>query len=252
MKLHPALLLLTTLTTSALVSPALAQSIAPANDGTGTVVTRHGSRYDISGGQRPTPQHLFHSFESFGLSRQEIARFLSQPNIDHILARVVGGEVSLIEGLLQVSGGDANLYLMNPAGIIFGQEARLDVPASFTATTATGIGLEEGWFPASGAIDFSTLSGDPNQFTFAATEPGAIVNAGELVVSQGENLTLLGGTVVNTGTLSAPGGQVVLTAVPGENRVRLSQAGMLLSLEVKPIASSSTNLPSPVSLPELL
>jgi large exoprotein involved in heme utilization and adhesion len=105
---------------------------------------------------------------------------------------------------------------MNPAGIIFGSNARLNVPASFTATTATGIGFGSNWFSASGPNDYAALVGTPNSFAFTLSQPGAILNAGDLAVESGKNLTLLGGTVVNTGKLSAPGGNITVAAVPGE------------------------------------
>jgi large exoprotein involved in heme utilization and adhesion len=64
---------------------------------------------------------------------------------------VVGGNPSLINGLIQVTGGTPNLYLMNPAGIVFGENAQLNVPADFIATTATGIGFGDNlWFNAFG------------------------------------------------------------------------------------------------------
>ncbi|MEG3843409.1 CHAT domain-containing protein [Microcoleus sp. herbarium14] len=234
-------------------------SIVPAPDGTGTTVTAPAtgspSRYDIKGG---TPSgdgaNLFHSFTRFGLNSGETANFISNPSIKNILGRVVGGDASLINGLIQVSGGNSNLFLINPAGIIFGSNARLDVSGSFFATTASGIGFDSGWFNGTGANDYAALVGEPNTFAFGA-QSGSIVNAGNLVVGNGQNLTLLGGTVISTGQLSAPGGQITVAAVPGGNRVRLSQNGLLLSLEVSPAAgvSGSEAVPfSPLSLPRLL
>ncbi|NEQ23456.1 MAG: filamentous hemagglutinin N-terminal domain-containing protein, partial [Microcoleus sp. SIO2G3] len=118
-------------------SPAFAQSITPAADGTQTVITPDGNRFDISGGSLSEDgTNLFHSFEQFGVQPDQIANFLSNPQITNILGRVIGGNPSLINGLIQVSDGTANLFLMNPAGIIFGTNASLNVPASFTATTA--------------------------------------------------------------------------------------------------------------------
>ncbi|MBE9183481.1 filamentous hemagglutinin N-terminal domain-containing protein, partial [Microcoleus sp. LEGE 07076] len=235
---------------------AAAESIVPAPEGTGTAITpKPGARYDITGG---TPSrdgaNLFHSFTRFGLNSGETANFISNPAIKNILGRVVGGDASLINGLIQVSGGNSNLYLINPAGIIFGTNARLDVSGSFFATTASGIGFDSGWFSGTGAIDYAALVGEPNAFVFG-TQSGSIVNAGDLAVGSRQNLTLLGGTVISTGKLSAPGGQITVAAVPGENRVRLSQNGLLLSLEVSPAAGvpGSAALPfSPLSLPRLL
>ncbi len=83
--------------------PIQAQSITPA-DGTGTIVTPDGNRIDISGGSLSGDgSNLFHSFGKFGLSQGQIANFLSNPEIRNILAGVVGGEASLINGLIQVT-----------------------------------------------------------------------------------------------------------------------------------------------------
>ncbi|HCA93712.1 MAG TPA: filamentous hemagglutinin [Cyanobacteria bacterium UBA9226] len=235
---------------------ALAQSILPASDGTNTNVSLNGNEFNITGGQTSSDgANLFHSFSQFGLNQNEIANFLSNPAIQNILGRVVGGNPSVINGLIQVTGGNSNLFLMNPSGIVFGQNASLNVPASFTATTATGIGFGNNWFNASGANNYAVLVGTPNTFGFNTSTPGAIINAGQLIVDNGQSLTLLGGNVVNTGTLKAEAANIIITAVPGSSLVRISQPGHLLSLEI-PI-SGSTPLPNnwtlPVlSLPELL
>ncbi|MDY6784398.1 MAG: CHAT domain-containing protein [Cyanobacteriota bacterium] len=214
---------------------AWSQAITPAPDGTGTLVTPNGNRIDISGGSLSGDRtNLFHSFGQFGLSDSQIANFLSTPQIQNILGRITGGEPSIINGLIQITGGNSNLYLMNPAGIIFGQNATLNVPADFFATTATGIGLDRNnWFNSFGSNDYATLNGNPSTFAFDAAQPGAIVNAGDLSVTEGQNLTLLGGTVVNTGILTAPAGQITVSAVPGTSLVRLSRSGNLLSLEIE-------------------
>ncbi|MGB3493164.1 MAG: CHAT domain-containing protein [Elainellaceae cyanobacterium] len=233
---------------------AIAQSITPARDSTDTRVSQTDNRYDIDGGMRSSDgTNLFHDFEQFGLSVDEIANFLSDSDIQNILSRVSGGEASFIDGLIQVSGSDANLFLMNPAGIVFGANARLDVAADFTATTATGIGFENGWFNAVGDNNYANLVGTPSHFAFATPEPGSLVNAGTLAVATGQNLTLIGGTVVNTGTLSAPGGAITISAVSGESVVRISQEGHLLNLEIAALDGTETPLSfDPLDLPTLL
>jgi filamentous hemagglutinin family protein len=244
-----------------LVLPALvsgqtqAQPITPelSPDGSNTVVTPQGNRFDITDGTR-SGANLFHSFEQFGLNSGQIANFVSNPEIQNILGRIVGGDVSVINGLIQVSQGNSNLFLMNPAGIIFGPNARLNVPAAFTATTATGIGFGESWFNAVGANSYAALVGNPNAFAFTTSQLGSIINAGNLAVAEGQNLTLLGGSVINTGTVSAPGGQITVAAVPGENLVRINQEGTVLSLELPSSGSNQPNsLPfTPLSLAQLL
>lgn len=229
------------------------QPVIPANDGTNTVVKSEQNRTDISGGQLSgNGANLFHSFSQFNLSEGQIANFLTNPNIQNILGRISGGDVSVINGLISVSGGNSNLFLMNPAGIVFGQNARLNVPGSFFATTATGIGFGDSWFNSSGINDYKALLGNPNQFNFNNAQVGAIVNAGNLAVGSGQSLTLLGGTVINTGQLSAPGGQITVAAVPGQNAVRISQVGNLLSLEITRSLQSETSAIAPQALPQLL
>ncbi|WP_366918561.1 filamentous hemagglutinin N-terminal domain-containing protein, partial [Acaryochloris sp. IP29b_bin.148] len=210
------------------MQPAHAQSIVTEPNGTKTIVTADGKRFNISGGSLSGDgANLFHSFQKFGLSKGEIATFLSNPSIKNILGRVTGGDASVINGLIQVTGSNANLYLMNPAGIVFGPNATINVPADFRATTADGIGFGKGWFNAVGDNDYAALGGTPQSLLFNADQPGSIVNAGNLAVAKGQNLSLIGGTVVNTGSLSAEGGQVTLAAVPGQRRVRINHPDML-------------------------
>jgi filamentous hemagglutinin family protein len=233
------------------------QPIVPAPNDAGTTVTPSGDRLNITGGKTSRDgANLFHSFQEFGLSEGQIANFISTPAIRNILGRVVGGNPSIINGLIQVSGGNSNLFLINPSGMIFGPNASLNLPAAFTATTATNIGFDSGLFNLAGANDYSTLIGTPNTFYFNLSQPGSILNAGNLAVRPGESISLIGGTVVSTGSLNAPQGNIIVAAVPGENAVRISQEGHLLSLEIGVVdgglLAQNGQLSLPLSLPQLL
>ncbi|VXD23536.1 putative Filamentous hemagglutinin family outer membrane protein [Planktothrix serta PCC 8927] len=231
-----------------------AQTIIPAQDGHRTQVTPQGNQFNINGGRLSGDgANLFHSFEKLGLSQGEILNFISNPKIQNILGRVTGGEASFINGLIQVTGGNSNLFLINPAGIVFGENASLNIPASFTATTASSIGFgNQNWFQAIGENQWQTLVGTPRDFVFNSENPGSLVNLGNLTVSPGENITLLAGTVLNTGTVSAPGGNITIAAVTGENLVRISQDGHLLNLELTSDIPQTPSPFTPLSLPELL
>ena len=232
---------------------ASAQQIIPAADGTSTIVTPNGNRLDISGGKTDGDgTNLFHSFQEFGISREQIANFQANPVLQNILGRVTGGNPSIINGLIQVTGGNPNLFLLNPAGFVFGANASLNVPGAFTATTANGIGFGNIWFDAIATNNYTALVGKPNGFAFTTNQPGAIINAGNLGVGAGQSLTLLGGTIINTGQISAPGGQIVISSVPGQSWVRLSQPGNILSLEIQPLSNQSSSTIPVASLPELL
>jgi filamentous hemagglutinin family protein len=179
--------------------PTQAQTITPALDGTGTIIAPNGNSIDITGGSLSSNNtNLFHSFSQFGLDSNQISNFIAQPNIINIFSRVVSGDVSRINCLIRVIGGNSNLFLMNPAGIIFGVNSCLDLPSSFTATTATGIGFGNGWFNASGTTNYTALVGNPNIFAFTTQQPGVIINSGNLSVNGG-SLTLIGGTVASIG-----------------------------------------------------
>ncbi|MGD1712486.1 filamentous hemagglutinin N-terminal domain-containing protein, partial [Dapis sp. BLCC M172] len=235
--------------TLAVAPPANSQPITPANDGTNTTVTPQGNQFNIEGGTR-NGANLFHSFDQFNVNSGQTANFLTTPDTQNILGRVTGG-ASYINGLIQVLGSNSNLFLMNPAGIMFGPNASLNIPASFSVTTATGIGFDNNnfWFQAMGTNDYSNLVGNPSGYRFNVSTPGAIVNEGNL--QSGENLTLLGGTVINTGELSTTNGNLTIAAVEGGSVLRISQPGHLLSLEVDSRIEDISNLDT-LSLPQLL
>ncbi|MEM8642812.1 MAG: filamentous hemagglutinin N-terminal domain-containing protein [Cyanobacteria bacterium P01_G01_bin.54] len=233
--------------TLTLSTSAVAQSMAAAPDGTGTIITIDGNTYRIQGGTQ-AGANLFHSFQTLGLSSGEIANFLSNPSITNILGRVTGGDPSMINGLIKVTGANSNLYLMNPAGFVFGKGASLNVGGDFVATTSDRIGFENGWFNATGTNDYADLVGAPSQFAFLNQQPGAILNFGDLTTEQ--NVSLVGGMVINQGKVVSTAGHVTLAAVPAERLVRVSQPGMLLSLEL-PATVIESDI-SPLDLPTLL
>ncbi|MEM8613624.1 MAG: CHAT domain-containing protein [Cyanobacteria bacterium P01_H01_bin.105] len=222
---------LATLLGPILVTPsALAQSITPAD--TATSVQQTGNQYQIDGGRLSDDSTtLFHSFEQFGLLSKESARFSNPITVENIIGQVISGDASMIDGLLAVDG-DANLYLLNPAGIFFGENTQLNLGGSFSASTATGLTFGDELLNVLGSNDYTRLNGAPTGYIFGNEQTSALVNTGSLAVTSGQSLTLLGGQVINTGQLSAAGGEILVMAVPGKNLVRLSQTGSLLDLEL--------------------
>jgi filamentous hemagglutinin family protein len=165
----------------------------------------------ISGGAtRGT--NLFHSFREFNISEGRGAYFVNPTGVENILSRVTGNNVSQILGKLGVLG-NANLFLMNPNGIIFGTNASLDIRGSFVATTANAIGLgKDGFFSASEPQSSQLLSVKPEvMFSNAlARQQATIINRGNLAVRQ--NLTLAAGNLDLQGQLYA-GGNLTLQAL---------------------------------------
>jgi filamentous hemagglutinin family protein len=225
-------------------TPSQAQSLIPANDGTGTQIIPDGDRLDIDGGRLSGDgQNLFHSFDRFDLNSGETANFLTSPDIQNVLGRI-GGETSQINGLLQLTGSRANLYLLNPAGILFGANAQLNLPASFFATSAAAITFNNGIFNLLDTPDYQTLTGTPTGFQFNGG--GAITSLAPLQVP--DTLALLGGEVNASSDLSA--GQVLIQAIPGEATLRISQPGFVLSLDLSGPPERVTDFPELLTGPE--
>lgn len=149
---------------------------------------------DINGGTI-AGQNLFHSFEEFNLSTGSSVYF-ADPGVANIFSRVTGNNPSAIFGSLGVTGGDANLFLLNPNGIVFGEGATLDLNGSFFATTADQIQFGEDTFSAipEQQENLALLSVDPSALFFNQMgQNGSIVLDGaKLTVPEGKNLTLLG------------------------------------------------------------
>jgi filamentous hemagglutinin family protein len=154
--------------------------------------------------------NLFHSFSEFNVPEGQRVYFASPTGIETILSRVTGNHLSNILGTLGVDGG-ANLFLLNPNGITFGQNARLDIAGSFFASTANSLVFEDGSkFSATNpeAPPLLTIGIIPG-VQYGSSQPrGTISNAGNLAVGATRSLTLHGSTVTSTGSLTASGGKV--------------------------------------------
>jgi filamentous hemagglutinin family protein len=110
-----------------------------------------GGVYEITGGAQPNNgANLFHSLKDFNVQSGDTARFVHTPGVDNIITRITGGSPSQINGTIQTlikhttDIGGANLFLLNPSGIIFGENARLDIGGSFFASTAERLKFADG------------------------------------------------------------------------------------------------------------
>lgn len=192
----------------------------------------------VTGGTRDG-NNLFHSFGDFSIGTLDSARFqtellnpLPDTSITNILGRVTGGNPSNIFGSLNSATyyPSANLFLMNPAGFLFGQNATVNVGGMMTFTTANRMQLTDGGrFNANhNAIPADLLTAAPvAAFGFIGSDPAAIdFTGGHLTVTNGTGITLVGGDINLSPHLSeapssitAPGRQILLTSVDGQGEV---------------------------------
>jgi filamentous hemagglutinin family protein len=170
-----------------------------------------GSLGDRIDGGATRGANLFHSFLEFNVGNGQGVYFANPTGIQNIFSRVTGTNPSQIRGTLGVDGG-ANLFLLNPNGIIFGRNARLDIAGSLVATTANSLLFENGFeFSTRNpqAPPLLTINLSPG-LQYGSNRSGTISNTGNLAV--GQNLTLAAGNLNLQGQLQA-GGDLTLQAL---------------------------------------
>ncbi len=233
--------------TLALVAPVTLHSEVILDGSLGPAVALNGPAYvvDADLGQI-NGSNLFHSFVTFDLSSAESATFTGPGSISNVLGRVTGGSVSNIDGAINMQIPGANLYLVNPSGIVFGPNATLNLSGSFHASTAAAIRLgENGSFDATNSGNSVLVSAPPSAFGFL-DQPGAIsVNQSVLTVPKGKTLSLVAGNVTITGAPRVKQGVIVH---PGESGFNCGASCLQAPGGRIQIASASANTDVPTDL----
>jgi filamentous hemagglutinin family protein len=202
------------------------------SSGLNTTVTQAGQNYNITGGTRPANgPNLFHSFGDFSVGANNVARFLNDSGLatTNILSRVTGGNVSNIFGEINtLNFPGANLYLINPAGVVFGASATLNVAGAVNISTADYLRLTDGVrFNAVPGPQDALLSTAPVAafgFLNSAPKPITVQSGGSLTVR--DALSLVGGDINISGNVVAQEGiALVSVASPGEVRTNFGIGG---------------------------
>ena len=157
--------------------------------------------------------NLFHSFDRFNLNSRESATFTGPASINNLISRVTGGQVSHIDGLFRSTMPQANVYFINPAGVMFGPNARLDVPASLYISSADYLKLgETGRFDATTPNNSLLTVAPPSAFGFLNSTPASIgIEGSQLVLKNEEKFALrLAGIDHSVDTLGLVGGDITL------------------------------------------
>ncbi|MDJ0616233.1 MAG: filamentous hemagglutinin N-terminal domain-containing protein [Calothrix sp. MO_192.B10] len=188
--------------------------------------------------------NLFHSFSEFNVNNGQSVYFINPSGIENILTRVTGGNVSNILGTLGVHGA-ANLFLINPNGIIFGDNARLDVRGSFVGTTANGVQFgEQGVFSATNPEVPTLLTVNPSALLFNQIKANAgITNKSRAIleglpifglkVPDSKSLLLVGGDVnIDGGRINAFGGNIELAGLSAPGNIELNFVDSNISLGI--------------------
>ena len=193
---------------------------------------------------KPAGKNLFHSFDEFNIKADESATFTGDANIERVISRVTGGKVSDIDGLLKSDIADADFYFINPAGVLFGPNASIDIDGSFHVSTSDYLKFGENDKFFAQPLENEVLSTEaPTAYGFLDAEIGKITfdnvknldnkfkeDEATAVIGdelsnkfrEGEAITVIGGDIkANGSTINAPGKDIALISVasPGELNV---------------------------------
>ncbi|MEL6382230.1 MAG: filamentous hemagglutinin N-terminal domain-containing protein [Cyanobacteria bacterium J06626_18] len=198
--------------------------IVPDNTlGTESSVVNSGDLIDLIEGGATRGSGLFHSFEDFNVDAGQQVYFANPVGIENILSRVTGLNPSEINGLLGVDG-PANLFFLNPNGIVFGPDAQLDVDGAFLATTSDRFQFADGTeFRATDPNEAPLVTVNiPVGLQLGPDSPAALVSEADL--EAGSDLTLSAGSVTSTGALTAPSGAIRVEGRSGNVQVQSVEA----------------------------
>lgn len=204
-------------------------------NGLGTAVSA-GSNFTITGGTRQTG-NLFHSFSAFNLTPSQQATFQNTigdgATINNVIGRI-SGTASSINGAINFDGTlpNANLFLVNPAGFVFGSSAALNIPGSFHASTSDNISLNGSLFDSttdSTALANVLYAADPTAFGFLGGNGGiTLENGADLSVNLNKTLTLAASSIALVNNdLTANSGRINLASVTGVGSVSNLESGAL-------------------------
>jgi filamentous hemagglutinin family protein len=200
--------------------------------------------------------NLFHSFEKFDLSAGESATFSGANTVQNIIGRVTSGTASQIDGTIRSSIPNAELYLLNPSGVVFGRNAKLEVQGSFHVSTADVLRLgTDGQFNATAPSNSLLSSAAPTAFGFLTATPADLTSEGaQFAVPTGKTLSFVAGDIdfhhsiennqAQLTKLSATNGRINLISDRAVGEVALQPDGVITPITLGDIKLTAVQMSS--------
>ncbi len=179
--------------------------------------------------------NLFFSFSQFNVEVDRTANFSGPSTVSNIVSRVTGGEISTINGTISSDITGANLWLINPYGVLFGENAKVDIPGSFHVATADSILLRDGT-PYYADIQQPSIlvTSSPHAFGFLSGSVSSSskidIDNAQITVAENESISIIANSISLKGSLlSASGGNISLVAISESGEVIYSDQGIDVS-----------------------
>jgi filamentous hemagglutinin family protein len=180
-------------------------------------------------------ENLFHSFHTFHIQSHETATFSGPDAIKNVISRVTGGETSLIDGHLKSEMPNANFYLLNPAGVMIGENASIDIKGSFHISTADYLTMKNAdTFVVHAEKTLLSMS-EPMAFGFLDKNIGKIeiTNNRKLTMGVGKTISLIASDIViDNSYITASEGRINIASL-SSCEISLMHNGLIINGEFK-------------------
>jgi len=176
--------------------------------------------------------NLFHSFKTFNIDSNEKVTFTGPDHIKNIISRVTGLKKSTINGVLSSNMPQANFFLLNPAGLVFGENAKLDIKGSFHVSTADYLIMQNNdRFEIHSSNPVLSVS-EPKTFGFLdknndKTIGNIKITAESMEINNEQTMSFIGGDIeITKSIIYAPEGRINIAGIQSAGEITLLDSGI--------------------------